>query len=156
MAAEAKKVETSLLLCGAGNRVCGLPLEHVLETMRPLPLETIPRMPSFILGLSVVRGAPLPVVDLATLLGQERRASTRFITIRTGKRRIALAVASVLGIRELDGASLARLPPLLQSASAEFVTAIGALDSQLLVILETGRIVSDDAWTALSVRSEPA
>jgi purine-binding chemotaxis protein CheW len=148
------RVGLSLLLCDAGSRVCGLPLEHVIETMRPLPLEPIPGLPPFMTGLSVIRGAPVPVVELGILLGDERRkAGARFILIRAGERRVALCVNGVLGIRALEAASVAALPPLLLDANAAFVGMIGALDSRLLMILETARLVPAAAWDALQLRS---
>ena len=48
--------------------MCALPLVHVLEVMRPLPLEKVEPAPAFLLGLAVIRGEPLPVVDVAALL----------------------------------------------------------------------------------------
>ena len=44
--------------------LAALPLEHVVETMRPLPVEPLGDAPRFILGLSIVRGEPIPVVDV--------------------------------------------------------------------------------------------
>ncbi len=131
-----------------------LPLEHVLETMRPLPLEPIPGLPPFLVGWSVIRGAPVPVVDLTLLLGDERRqAGTRLVVVRSGERRVALCVDGVLGIRTLESASL---PPLLDSTHAAFIGSIGALDARLLTVLETGRIVPAAAWDALQLRSAGA
>ena len=34
-----------LLTCRVGRKVCALPLEQVLETMRPLPVEALPGVP---------------------------------------------------------------------------------------------------------------
>lgn len=159
MGAELNRVGLSLLLCGAGARVCGLPLEHVIETMRPLPLEVIPDLPPFMTGVSIIRGAAVPVVELRKLLGDVGTGGgvgRRLVLLRTGERRVALSVDAVLGIRSLEGTSSLGLPPLLQAANAAFVSAIGTLDSSLLVVLETGRLVPSAAWDALRVRSAQA
>jgi purine-binding chemotaxis protein CheW len=149
MTSQAQKGALSLLLCRAGSRVCGLPLANVIETMRPMPLEAIAGMPAFVVGLSVVRGAPTPVVDLPTLLGEDCQAPrARLIAVRIAERTVLLAAHAVLGIRTLDKSSIAASPPLLSHASAAFVSAIGTLDGQLLLILETGRLVPDALWAA--------
>jgi purine-binding chemotaxis protein CheW len=68
-----------MLLCQVGSVVCCLPLESVSETMRSLAVDAVAGMPAFVAGVSIVRGAPLPVVDLAKLLGDENgSARSRF------------------------------------------------------------------------------
>jgi purine-binding chemotaxis protein CheW len=139
------------LLCRAGSLLCAIPLEHVSETMRPLPVSPVAGMPSFLLGLSVLRGSPVPVVDAARLLGAAIVASRpgRFVSLRLGRRQAALAVDGVIGIRALTRESLEAVPPLLADASCEMVEVLGSLDAELLVVLRSGRIVPDSLWTAL-------
>jgi purine-binding chemotaxis protein CheW len=42
----------SWLLCRAGGRLCALPVESVIETMRVLPIEKIAQAPEFVLGFA--------------------------------------------------------------------------------------------------------
>ena len=138
------------LIVAVGSRACAIPLAHVVETMRPLPLEPIAGMPSFVLGLSVIRGVPTPVVDLAAVLGGSLTiAPTRFVVLRLGERVVALAVDRVIGVRELDATRLQEMPPLLRSASADAIEAIGTLDARLLVALRATRILTDETWDVL-------
>jgi purine-binding chemotaxis protein CheW len=126
-----------------------LPVQNVIETMRPLPTEALAGVPPFVRGLSLIRGRPVPVVDLGALVSASEPANpTRFVTLRLGDRRVALAVESVLGIRALPDA-LSGLPPLLADAAAEAVSAVGALDAELLLVLETARLVPDSFWLEL-------
>jgi purine-binding chemotaxis protein CheW len=137
------------LLCRVQTKLCALPLECVLETMRPLPVEPLSGAPQFVPGLAMIRGEPVPVVDAARLLGAEGARPARFVSVRAGERRVALAVDSVLGVRSIPAGSLRELPPLLRDASAEFVSAIGMLDAELLLILQSTRLVPEDLWTKL-------
>lgn len=132
------------LLCRVHTRICALPLANVIETMRPLPTERISGAPDFVLGLSIVRGAPAPVVDSGRLLTGVPVAAARFVILRVGARRVALAVESVLGVGAVDRDSLADLPPLLHGSDAEVATAVGALDSELLLVLAAARMVPDE------------
>jgi purine-binding chemotaxis protein CheW len=127
-----------VLLIRVGSQLAALPLAEVIETMRPLPCEGAPGAPPFVLGVSVIRGAPVTVVDLARLAGAPAQAIGRFVTMRVGGRCIALAVAAVVGTRTIEPTALTALPPLL-SAGADLVRALGALDRQLLIVLESGR-----------------
>jgi purine-binding chemotaxis protein CheW len=143
-------VSAAFLICRVRSRLCAVPLEHVSETMRPLPVEPLAGMPLFVLGLSVVRGTPMPVIDAARMLGEaDTSCPARFVSLRIGARGAVLAVDSVLGVRAVAGDSVAALPPLLVDASTEVVEAVGMLDSHLLLVLRSGRIVPASVWLAL-------
>jgi purine-binding chemotaxis protein CheW len=139
-----------LLLFRARTRLCALPIERLVETLRPLPVAPFPGVPAFVLGLARIRGAAVPVVDLGALLGSpEPPQATRFLSLRLDDRRVALAVESVLGLRQLAPEALSELPPLLANADQAAVGAIGTLDAELLLSLETARIVPDTLWPLL-------
>jgi purine-binding chemotaxis protein CheW len=127
-----------------------VPIAFVEETMRPLAIEPLARMPEFVLGISVVRGAPTPIVDAARLLGATASAPpNRWITIRAGARRVALAVSAVEGVRDLAGVGAGKLPPLLSESSAEVVAAVATLDAELLVVLRCAHLLPQSAWSQL-------
>jgi purine-binding chemotaxis protein CheW len=140
--------ETTVLLVRAGRRLCALPVAAVVETMRPLPFAPLAGLPPFVRGAAVVRGTPLPVVHLDALLGGGEGAPPgRFVVVRCAGRQAALAVDAVLGLARLaapDGAGA----PLLAGAAAGAVGALGALDRELLVLLESSRLVPEEAWAA--------
>jgi purine-binding chemotaxis protein CheW len=145
---DAMPVPWGALLCRAGDIICALPFEHVDETMRPLPVEPLAAAPSFVSGLSVIRGATVPVVSLGVLLSGAAALPTRFVTIKTGPRYVALAVDAVVGVRTFSAAG-EQLPPLLQHVHADVIAAVGTLDSALMIVLRTARLVPDQVWAAL-------
>jgi purine-binding chemotaxis protein CheW len=105
-------------------------------------------MPTFISGLSLVRGAPLPVVNAAALTGQAAGPPTRFVTLQVGSRQVVLAVQEVVGIRAMPADPLHSMPPLLGGAQNEVVAAIGALDAEFLWLLDAARMVPAESWQA--------
>lgn len=144
------------LICRVRARQCALPLGPVRETLRPLPVEPVAGAPPFVLGLCVIRGAAVPVVDAAQLLGQALQGdapagtapavhAARFVTLEVEQRQVALAVDAVLGVRPVPAATLQALPPLLQQAAGDVVAAIGQLDAQLLLVLRSARLLPQDA-----------
>lgn len=142
------------LILGVQRRMCAVPLAHVIETMRPLPTEAISGVPSFVLGVAIVRGIPTPVVDLGAVLGapSEQRGE-RFVTLRIGNRQIAMLVTTVLGIRDLDAlAATQGLPALLQGASQNAIETIGALDERLLEVLREGWKLPEEIWEAVTAQ----
>ncbi len=139
------------LIVQAGMHTCALPIEHVVETMRPLPIEPVANMPLFVLGLSIIRGTPVPVVELSALIGAGP-ASTgyRCVLLRIENRHVALTVQEVIGIRALDPSLLREWPPLLREAHTDLIAALGTLDQRLLLVLQMARIVPDAVWQMLA------
>lgn len=143
------------LLCRMRSHLCALPLERVVETMRPMPITALAGVLPFVLGMAVIRGVAIPVVDAGALLGSARHAApTRFVTLKMQGRQIALAVEEVLGVRPIAATTLHDLPPLLRSAGADLVSAVGLLDSELLMLLQTARIVPESTWQALQAAQQ--
>jgi purine-binding chemotaxis protein CheW len=129
-----------------GGCLYAIPIAHVVETMRPLPIEPMPGAPAFVSGVAIVRGVPLPVVHASRLLDRSKQKSTsaevgRFVTVRAGERNVVLAVDAVVGMHTVAEGTTHALPPLLQDAAAEVVIAMGALDAQLLLVLRTIHLV---------------
>ena len=148
--------QTRWLVCSVGSRRCALSIADVIETLRPLPVEHIAGAPPFVLGVAIVRGAPVPVVDAAGLVGAEQAEVRRFVSLRCGDRRVALAVDSVIGVSELPDGALQDAASLLGSATPEVVGAIGALSSRLLMVLESARLVPDSVWHLLARERAPS
>ena len=147
---EHSRAAVKALIVRAQAYLCALPLEHVIETMRPLPIEPLAGTPPFISGMSIIRGEPTPVIDLAVLLGAPRESSWRFVTVRAGGKQVALSVVAVAGIFDLDPRVMDRLPPLLRGASAEFVKSIGILDEHFLFALRSGWELPVEVWQAMT------
>jgi purine-binding chemotaxis protein CheW len=142
-----------LLVCRVGAKVCALPLEHLLETMRPLPTEPLARLPEFVLGLALIRGRPTPVLDARALLGSPREhAPGRYVILDLtgdGARVAALAVDAVLGVRDVRAERLAELPSLLRLPDRDVVAAVAPLDTELLLLLERAQLLPDELWQRL-------
>jgi len=131
------------LFCRAGSHSFALPMPHVIETMRRLRIEKLSAAPPLVLGLSIIRGEPVPVIDAAMLFDGQLTKCERLITARTGNRTIAFAAEAVLGIRAIPSQELERLPALLRNVEA--IEAIKTLDEELVFFLNTARIIPDSA-----------
>ena len=153
------------LLCRIGSRIGALAVKDVRETMRPLPIEPLTGTPPFVLGVAIVRGSAVPVIDAGRLLDPSADPSAdpaasssaaaispsaaRFVSLELGDRTAVLAVDAVLDVRSLAAGMPAQIPPLLRGAGKELVSTIGALDTQLLLVLEAARLVPDSVWSEI-------
>lgn len=140
------------LLWTVGVNTYALAVEHISETMRPLPVEARPGMASCMLGYSIIRGAVVQVIDVAALLGvQGRGVATRFITLRAADYRVALSVDAVIGVREIVITMQRNLQPLLTSCGVNLRAAIQLLDIRLIPVFESARFVPESEYASLHV-----
>lgn len=140
-----------VLVVMVGTRACAIPLHHVAETMRPLPIQSVAGMPNFVRGVSVIRGTPTPVVDLKALLENSENSLSygRFVSLKLEERRVVIGVDSVVGMKHLDSAQLGELPPLLRDVNTDLIESFGTRDAELLLVLRAAHIVPDEVWASL-------
>src|SRR5436309_1207467 len=95
----------SHLLVRAGDFVCALPLQSVRRVMRALTVHPLPGATAELKGLSEFAGEPLPILDLARLVGAPPGASPAFpVTIvawagpAEARETVGLAAEAALGV----------------------------------------------------------
>jgi purine-binding chemotaxis protein CheW len=130
------------LLCQAGTHRFALPMASVIETMRMLPVEAVSGPPRFVCGLSIIRGAAVPVIDTARLFDDEAARYERLVTVRTCDRTVAFAASAVHGVRSIKSSECEALPPLLRDA--QLIAALARSDEQLVFLLRAARALPED------------
>jgi purine-binding chemotaxis protein CheW len=121
---------TDQLIFGVGRLLCALPLADVVETVRPLPVQPLAGGAGALLGVAVIRGAAVPVLDTGRVLGDPGVPPTRFVTASTQRGPVAFATGDVVGVRSI-APSTAGPPP----AAGTLVSAVGVLDGRPLLFL---------------------
>ena len=138
------------LVFRAGTLLCALPLAEIIETMRPLPVHRVAGVPPYLSGLTIMRGRPTPVVDIALLLTGTSAPAARFVAVRAGRRPVAVATGPVVDVRrrlpvaDPDGAAL-------DPGTARLVAGVGAAAGEPLFLLRGARLVPDEVWAAIAV-----
>ena len=141
----------SMVVCRLAHVMVAIPIEHVVEAMRPLPLAVFEGMAEPFLGVAIIRGKPVPVLSGGKLMGVPSRAvPTRFVVLRAGRRTAALAVDALVGVRAVEVAAADDWHELARSIAAETSSAIGLLDQRLLLSVQAARIVPEATWERLA------
>ena len=144
------------LVFRAGTLLCALYLDEVIETMRPLATRPLAGTPPFVRGISIMRGVPTPVVDVARLLGGGQADIERFVAVRAERGPVAFATGGVLGIRPAAaGGPATRHTALLGGASSTLVAGVATIDAEPLLLLQSMRAVPDEVWAAAAGEAVP-
>ncbi len=100
-AAAAAADSLSCLLVRVGRERYALPLEEILEVFARGNLTPIPGAPAEFLGLTLVRGTPIPALSMPGLLGTDEAATEGgfLVSADVGGLILGLAVDDVVGIK---------------------------------------------------------
>ncbi len=144
------KLEILLFSLGVDNRTgrCetfGINVFKVREVMRTPPITAAPDMPASVKGMVSLRGALVPVVDLAEYIGMQPQ-SPRDIMIVTeyAGHTQGFLVEAVDTILRLDWAQMRVPPEMLTANLGGLVTAVTELrDNRLVMMLDVERVLAE-------------
>lgn len=94
----------SHLVFSCGQSWYAVPADRAAEVVSFPELTRVPGAPPHLLGVFAHRGEVIPVVDLATLLGNKPEGSRRAVLLRLSKGSVALTATKVAGVSALTGA----------------------------------------------------
>jgi purine-binding chemotaxis protein CheW len=140
------------LLCTVGRTRLALPMTN-LRGVEPYEVVTpLPHLPSWVRGVTNVRGTVVGVVDLATFLGLGEAAGPagRLLVCGAGARLVALAVTDAREV--LDYAPEALLPVASPGAAGgrgeRYLAALVPTGETAIPLLDLERLLTDDELVA--------
>lgn len=151
MAAAISNAAGQYLTFTLAQELFGVDIHAVREIIEYGRLTSVPMMPPSILGVINLRGAVVPVIDLglrfggkATVIGPRTCIVILEITSRDGLRVIGMVVDAVNEVLELGSGQIEPPPSFGNRIRADFIRGMGKLDDRLVVLLDVGRVLSDD------------
>ncbi len=127
-----------------GNEEFGVDILKVQEINRMTDVTPIPNAPPYIDGVINLRGKVIPVIDLRSRLGMERKEHnkyTRIIVVEVNEITLGFVVDAVNEVLRIHK-NITEPPPLLVSgANNEFITAVGKLEDRLLTLIDLNKII---------------
>ena len=156
----AAPVETPLtqqfLTLTLGQELFALPIEHIREIIEFGGLTEIPLMPSFLRGVINLRGAVVPVIDLAVRFGRERtpiakRTCIVIVEVEQGEsmQLLGIIVDAVNEVLAVEGHQLESRPAFGARIRADFIAGILKHNEQFVVVLDIPQVLSLDELAEL-------
>ncbi len=133
--------ESKYLVFGVNFCQLAIPLVNLVEVLQETKITRIPNVPSWLLGVSNLRGEIISVVDLRQLLNMEsfhQRRSESIIVVRSNERELVagLVVDQLSGFRNLHGLPPTGSATLPQYAKLPYTSQVLQTDTQQLAVLD--------------------
>ena len=145
-----------------GDERFGVTATQVQEIVRFPEATMVPDMPRFVKGVMNLRGKIIPLMDLQERFGLVAKAideaHRRVVVAMFGDQLVGLIVHSVIGVIRIPAEAIEPLPATLPKVESEYISGVGKLNDQLIVLLALDRMLGDMEKMILSQLSsaEPA
>lgn len=151
LAAVAAAQEQQYLTFMLKGEVFAIGILAIKEIIEYGKLTEVPRMPDFIRGVINLRGAVVPVVDLAVRFGKEsttvgRRTCIVIIEVANGDdtQVIGVMVDAVNAVLEIPPGEIEAAPSFGAKIRADFIRGMGKIAGNFVIMLNVDNVLSVD------------
>lgn len=134
----------------AGLKHC-LEIRKILEIRRWSPVTALPHAPAEVLGVMNLRGAVIPIYDLAARFGlgaTEPNERNVVIVCAVGGKSIGLLVEAVSEIITIESDSIQPTPDVQSSATKDCVYGVISIEEEMARVINLEFIVTDNTKEA--------
>lgn len=139
-----------------GGEVFAIGILHIKEIIEYGHLTTVPMMPAFIRGVINLRGAVVPVVDLASRFGGKPGEVTRRscivileLQVEEETQVIGVVVDAVNEVLEIAAADVEPPPSFGTRIRSDFIAGMGKVQERFIIILNVNKILSTEEMALL-------
>jgi purine-binding chemotaxis protein CheW len=132
-----------------GTEAFALDILKVHEIIRFRQLTRVPNLPNYVEGVLNLRGKVIPVVGLRQRLGLERKEpspTTKIIVASVKDDVLGFMVDSVSEVLRI-GADTVEPAPRLGEGGQRYVSGVGKVNNQLLLLLDLDKLLTEDENT---------
>jgi purine-binding chemotaxis protein CheW len=136
-----------LITFGISSQRFGIDIMTVREIRAWSPVTRLPRVPDYVAGVVNLRGAVLPVIDLAARLGwQPTDATPRnpIIVIEYEGQMRGLIVHDVADIVSIEAGTLQQPDAMGHENITNFLEGIAPLGDEMVMVLDLARLMADE------------
>jgi purine-binding chemotaxis protein CheW len=134
-----------------GGEVFAIGILHIKEIIEYGQLTTVPMMPEFIRGVINLRGAVVPVVDLASRFGGKPSPITRRscivileLQVEEDTQVIGVVVDAVNEVLEIAGSDIEPPPAFGTRIRTDFIQGMGKVKEKFVILLNVNSVLSAD------------
>jgi purine-binding chemotaxis protein CheW len=138
-------MEKQLVVFELANEYYGVDIAAVEGIIKMQPITVVPHAPSFVEGVTNLRGSVLPVIDLRNRFGLQKEETTRnsrIITVTIQGVKVGMIVDAVSEVLRVSEDAIEPPPPMVTNVDTAFITAIAKVDDKLIILLDLAKVLS--------------
>ncbi|MBL8940736.1 MAG: chemotaxis protein CheW [Archangium sp.] len=140
-----------------GKETFAMPIAQIREVLQFESVTTIPMTPAFVRGVLNLRGAVVPVIDLAVRFDRAaiqsgRRTCVVIVEVKheSGVVVVGVLVDQVNEVVGIDQRAIEKAPTFGSSVRADFVRGVGNLGGRFVVVLDVTHVLSVSELASLT------
>jgi purine-binding chemotaxis protein CheW len=127
------------------NEHYGVDIAAVEGIIKMQAITVVPHAPSFVEGVTNLRGSVLPVIDLRKrfdLPEQEITQNRRIVTAAVNGLKVGMIVDAVSEVLRVPEEAIEPTPPRVTTVDSVFIAGIAKVDDHLVILLDLDRVLT--------------
>ena len=152
-------MEKQLVVFELADEYYGVDIANVDGIVKMQAITRVPHSPSFVEGVTNLRGEILPVIDLRKrfdLEAYQANTESRIINIAIEDMKIGMIVDSVSEVLTIQDSMIEETPRIVSSVDSAFIIGIAKLGERLIILLDLSRILHSEEVEQLGALSDAA
>ena len=145
-----------------GGELYALGILAIKEIIEYSGVSTVPMMPAAIRGVINLRGAAVPVLDLAARFGRPaseigKRSCVIIVEVNAhgGQQVIGVMVDAVNAVLQIDAADIEPAPGFGARIRSDFIAGMGKVNGKFVILLDVDSVLSGAAAEQLALLDQP-
>lgn len=140
-------MENQYVIFKLGNEYYGVNIVAVESIIKVQEITKMPHVPSFVEGITNLRGAVIPVIDLRKrfdLPQGEETKDTRIVVVEMGNITAGMVVDAVTEVVHVAAENIEPPSPMVSTVDTAFITGIAKVDQRLIILLDLRKVLTVD------------
>ena len=138
-------MEQQLVIFELANEFYGVDISTVEGIIKMQAITAVPHAPPFVEGVTNLRGAVLPVMDLRKRFGLAAQAQTkdsRIVIVVMGALKVGIVVDGVSEVLRVAEEAIEPPSPLVTTVETTFLKGIAKVAQRLIILLDLSKVLS--------------
>ena len=149
-------MELQLVIFQLANELYGVNIHSVESIIKLQTITPVPHAPEFVEGVTNLRGAVLPIIDLRKRFGLELReetTDTRIVVLDVDGKQVGMVVDGVKEVMTISDESVEPPSPIVSGIDSSFITGIAKVTDDLIILLDLAKVLSAEEQADLTSTS---
>ncbi len=140
-------MENQLVVFGLSTEYYGADISAVESIIKMQPITMVPHAPTFVEGVTNLRGKILPVIDLRKRFGlpvEAETRDTRIVVAEMNGTTVGMVVDAVSEVLRISKEAIEPPPPIVTSVDSDFIKGIAKVNERLIILLDLAKVLSTE------------